>query len=271
MPGHFPERNPRTFSVLLLTLVVALASGCATVPKTVFAMNTTDPRDAWAQLLSTRRGFDGLKSYARIRVNEGDRTRSFNARIGLDRRGTLQIEGLTPLGTRAFALQANGRSVTFINDLEKTWWTGDLEVVSRLMRVPVASLEARDLGMLLFGLPAGTDSIFDMGGNAEAGLVTVEHGLYRYSVGGAGFADAVAVQGDQRIVFRYPMPRYPAADVTVLSTTLVGGSGKLAEHLSITHNEVEKAPEIIAQPVIDKDYRAGQPPVALPAESQGER
>lgn len=256
----------RSSGTLLLAMLVVLASACASVPKTVFAMNTTDPRDAWAQLLSTRRGFDGLKSFARIRVNEGDRARSFNARIGLDRRGTLQIEGLTPLGTKAFTLHANGRDVTFINDLDKTFWSGDLEVLSRLMKVPVAGLQARELGMLLVGLPAGTDSIFDMSGNAEAGEVKIEHGPYRYSVAGAGFSDAVAVQGDQRIVFRYATPRYPAADVTVLSTTLVDGSGRLTEHLSVTHNEVVKAPEILSLPRMGKEYREGSPPAALPTE-----
>ncbi len=256
----------RTGIALTALICLYLIASCATVPKTIFPMGTTDPRDAWAQLLSTRRGFDGVRSFARMRVNEGDRARSFNARIALDRRGTLQIEGLTPIGTKAFTLHASGRAVTFVNDLDRTYWTGDLEVLSRLMRLPVAELQARDLGMLLMGLPAGTDSMFDMQGNAESGQFKVEHGPFRYTVAGAGFEDAVAVQGDQRIVFRYAPPRYPAAAVTILSTTLVNGTGNLTEHLSVVHNEVVKAPEILSAPAIEPGYRPGQPPAALPLE-----
>lgn len=251
--------------VAVLSLLFLLA-GCATVPKTIFPMGTTDPRDAWAQLLSTRRGFDGVRSFARMRINEGESSRSFNARISVDRRGTLQIEGLTPIGTKAFTLHASGRAVTFVNDLDRTYWSGGLDVLSRLMRLPVADLDSRDLGMLLIGLPAGTDSVFDMQGNAESGQFEIVHGLFRYSVAGAGFEDAVAVQGDQRIVFRYAPPRYPAAAVTVLSTTLVNGTGNLTEHLSVTHNEVVKATEILSAPAIEPGYRQGQPPAALPTE-----
>ncbi len=168
--------------------------------------------------------------------------------------------------SKAFTLQARGRAVTFVNDLEKTYWSGDLEVLSRLMRLPVAGLEARDLGMLLIGLPAGTESIFDMQGDADSGLLQVEHGPFRYSVAGAGFVETVAVQGDDRIVFRYAPARYPAAAVTILSTTLVNGTGKLTEHLSVTHNEVVKAPEILEEPKIQTGYQPGQPPAVLPTE-----
>ena len=130
-----------------------------------------------AELAARLAAFAGERSLLRVRATGGERTQSFRAQLQVDRDRRMLLTAYTPLGTTALRLYAEGGTVTFLNDLESTWWRGSASELARTFPF-FASLDPSTMALVLFGLaPSQALVTYEIGAGglraARAGEATV--------------------------------------------------------------------------------------------------
>jgi hypothetical protein len=205
----------------------ALLAGCRTMRPAgeetpVAPLIATDPRAAARELTARYEQLTTQRSLLRIRATNGDRSQSFRAQLQVDKRGQMLLTAYTPLGTSAIRLFAAGNEVTFINDLEGTWWHGSAAEFANTFGF-FGSASPSAMALLIVGLPGAENSI-----------------LYQY--GNSGIANATA--GD--VVVSFEPPSYPPKHVSIK---------RGAQALDIETLESAMTTAGIVAPDVPKDYR----------------
>jgi hypothetical protein len=180
--------------------------------------------EALRQLQNVAMSMPGARSLMRIRATNGDRTQSFRAQLQVSA-GAMLLTAYTPIGTTAMRLFASGGQVTFINDVDSTWWKGSAPDFARAFGffgdAPPASM-----ALLMFGLPA-----------AGASVDATPNGLARAAIGDA--------------TLTYEPPSFPPKNVSVV---------RGAQRLDIEHLETAQSNARIDEPRPPADYRCCVPP-----------
>jgi hypothetical protein len=205
--------------------VAALLAGCATSRPAgqetpIAPLTSTSADDAARQLAARRAQLTSERILLHMRVTNGGRSFPFRAQLQLDGSGRMLLIAYTPLGTTAMRLYAAGNEVTFVNDIESTWWHGDAAEFARSFGF-FGSASPYEMALLIAGLPAD--------GN---GITYAPSGLSR------------ALIGDAAVTF--DPPSYPPKNVTI-----VRGPQKL--EIETLESAITTA--VIAPPEVPKDYR----------------
>jgi len=181
--------------VFLITLLAACRTTRPAGEETPVApLTSTSPADAARQLTARRAQLTGERSLLRIRATNGDRSQSFRAQLQIDNSNRMLLTAYTPLGTTAIRLYADASEVTFINDLEGTWWHGTATDFANSFGF-FGAAPPYAMALLIAGLPAEGPIAYDY---ATAGLA-------RANVGDVAVA--------------YDPPSYPPKHVTIVRGT----------------------------------------------------
>jgi hypothetical protein len=206
-------------------LLIALLAACRTARPAgeetpVAPLTSTSPADAARQLAASRAHLTGERSLLRIRATNGDRSQSFRAQLQIDNSNRMLLTAYTPLGTTAIRLYADASEVTFINDLEGSWWHG------------TAADFANSFGFF------GTTSPYSMA--LLIGGLPTEGPTYDYAAAGLSRANV----GD--VVVTYDPPSYPPKHITI---------ARGAQKLEIETLESAMTTASVAKPVAPNGYR----------------
>jgi len=208
-----------------IVLLVALAAACRTARPAgeetpIAPLTSTSPADAARQLIARRAQLTGERSLLRIRATNGDRSQSFRAQLQIDNSNRMLLTAYTPLGTTAIRLYADASEVTFINDLEGTWWHGSAaDFASSFGFFGAAS--PYSMALLIAGLPP-------------------EGPTYSYTAAGLSRANV----GD--VVVTYEPPSYPPKHITI---------ARGAQKLEIETLESAMTTANVAKPAAPGGYR----------------
>lgn len=209
-----------------LVFLIALLAACRTTRPAgeetpVAPLTSTSPADAARQLTARRAQLTGERSLLRIRATNGDRSQSFRAQLQIDNGNRMLLTAYTPLGTAAVRLYADASEVTFINDLEGTWWHGTAADFANSFGF-FGTTSPYSMALLIAGLPA--------------------EGPITYDYAAAGLSRATV--GD--VAVTYDPPSYPPKNVTIAR-----GSQKL----EIETLESAMTTASVAKPDAPKGYR----------------
>jgi len=209
-----------------VVLLIALLAACRTARPAgeetpVAPLTSTSPADAARQLTARRAQLTGERSLLRIRATNGDRSQSFRAQLQIDSSNRMLLTAYTPLGTTAIRLYADASEVTFINDLEGTWWHGTAADFANSFGF-FGTTSPYSMALLIAGLPA-------------EGPIT-----YDYAAGGLARANV----GDVSVTC--DPPSYPPKNVTIAR-----GSQKL----EIETLESAMTTASVAKPEAPNSYR----------------
>lgn len=202
----------------------ALLAGCQTTRPAgeetpVAPLTSTSSNDAARQLASRRAELTSERILMTIRATNAGHSMSFRAQLQIDGRRIL-LTVYTPFGTNAVRLYAAGDEVTFINDLESTWWHGSAADFAGSFGF-FGSAPPTAMGLLIAGLPA--------------------EGLsYDYSA--TGIARATA----DDVIVTFEPPTYPPKLVTII---------RGAQKLDIETLESMMTTAAVAAPDVPKNYR----------------
>lgn len=153
---------------LSAAVFLLLVAACRTTAPAPFpGLSSSTPEQAWAQLVQQRGSFGGARAYARVTT----RDRSFRATMEINRDGSFQVHALSPIGTTVATIQARDREVTVEQGRERS--TRSLDELGGLLGLPRGDWTARDLSLLLVGLPPNDTLEYDV---TETGLRRVVHG-----------------------------------------------------------------------------------------------
>lgn len=189
-------RAPRALGFLILLVSCRTATPPGGVPFPSIA--AVDPDRAWEQLAGVREGFRGAHAFVAVRAREGTKTRSFRASIRISPSGAFQADVLSPLGTVATRIFAEGNRVT-IDGQERS--IGDLV---QLLGLPGKTWTSYELSLLFLGLPP------EAGTTRGDGLFTSMTGRFLYEVAATGLAAVIA----EGATVRYSPPSFPPQKVT---------------------------------------------------------
>jgi hypothetical protein len=209
-----------------IVLLIALLAACRTArpagEETPLApLTSASPADAARQLTARRAQLTGERSLLRIRATNGDRSQSFRAQLQIDNSNRMLLTAYTPLGTTAIRLYADASEVTFINDLEGTWWHGTAAEFANSFGF-FGTASPYSMALLIAGLPAEGPMTYDY---AAAGLS-------RATVGDA--------------VVTYDPPSYPPKHATIV---------RGAQKLEIETLESAMTTASVAKPAAPNGYR----------------
>ncbi|HEX3579826.1 MAG TPA: hypothetical protein VHY33_14780 [Thermoanaerobaculia bacterium] len=209
-----------------IVLLVALLAACRTTRPAgeetpVAPLTSTSPADAARELAARREQLTGQRSLLRIRATSGDRSQSFRAQLQIDNGNRMLLTAYTPLGTTAIRLYADASEVTFINDLEGTWWHGSAAEFARSFGF-FGAASPYSMALLIAGLPA-------------EGPIT-----YDYAAAGLSRANV----GDVSVT--YDPPSYPPTHVTIV---------RGAQKLEIETLESAMTTASVAKPSAPNGYR----------------
>ena len=202
----------------------ALLAGCGTTRPAgeetpVAPLTPTSSSDAARQLASRRAQLTSERILMTMRATNGGRSLSFRAQLQVDGKRML-LTVYTPFGTNAVRLFATGDEVTFINDIESTWWHGSAAEFASTFGF-FGSAPPSAMGLLIAGLPV--------------------EGL-SYDYGATGIARATA----DDVVVTYDPPSYPPKHVTIV---------RAAQKLEIETLESAMTTAVVATPEVPKNYR----------------
>ncbi|HEX3067983.1 MAG TPA: hypothetical protein VHX14_05365 [Thermoanaerobaculia bacterium] len=211
---------------LIVLALCAVAAGCRTArpagEETPLAPLTSTSADEAARQLAARRAqMTSERALLMIRATNEGRSLSLRAQLQIDNGGRMLLTAYTPFGTNAIRLYAEGSEVTFVNDLEGTWWHGGVAEFGRSFGF-FGSASPSSIGLLLMGLPAGSGF------------------TYEYAATGLKRANA----GD--VVVVYDPPAYPPQHILVTHG---------AQSLDIQTQESATTTAAIMPPAIPSDYR----------------
>jgi len=206
--------------------LAAVLAGCRTTAPAgeetpVAPLTSTSPSDAAGQLAARRARLTGERILMRIRVTKGEHSLAFRAQLQVGG-GRMLLTAYTPIGTTAVKIYAAGDEVTFVNDIEGTWWHGSSAEFASTFGFFGATPPSA-MALLIAGLPAE--------GNAIA---------YEYEPGGLARASV----GD--VVVTFDPPSYPPKNVTIV---------RGAQKLEIETLESAMTTAVIARPEPPKSYR----------------
>jgi hypothetical protein len=214
----------------VITLALAVAS-CRTVRPPAGApvqpVTASSAQAALDELFARRASFAGARSLMHVRATRNGQTQSFRALLTVDGSNRMQLVALTPLGTAAATIFADDGQVTFLNDIEGTYWQGSASDFARSFGF-FGALSPADMAILLMGLPPSREGI-------------------TYEPAPTGLARATA--GDVTITFTPPVQ--PPKNVVVER-----GSQKL----EIEHLDVASLTTPVTPPAIPAGYRCCYPP-----------
>jgi hypothetical protein len=207
-------------------LLIALLAACRTArpageETSVAPLTSTSPSDAARQLTARRAQLTGERSLLRIRATNGDRSQSFRAQLQIDNSNCMLLTAYTPLGTTAIRLYADASEVTFINDLEGTWWHGTAAEFANSFGF-FGAASPYSMALLIAGLPV--------------------EGPITYDYAAAGLSRATI--GD--VVVTYEPPSYPPKHVTIV---------RGAQKLEIETIESATTTASVAKPAAPSGYR----------------
>jgi hypothetical protein len=205
----------------------ALLAGCRTTTPAgeetpVAPLTSTSADDAARQLTARRAQLTSERILLHIRATNGDRVQSFRAQLQVDGHGRMLLTAYTPFGTTAVRLHAAGDDVTFINDLEHTWWHGSAAEFASTFGFFGATPPAA-MALLIAGLPAEEKTI-----------------TYDYAATGIARASV----GDVLVTF--DPPSYPPKHVTIVRGGL---------KLEIETYESAMTTAAVTKPEIPNGYR----------------
>ncbi len=211
---------------LAALILCAIAAGCQTArpagEETPLApLTSTSADDAARQLAARRAQMTSERALLMIRATNEGRSLSLRAQLQIDNGGRMLLTAYTPFGTNAIRLYAEGSEVTFVNDLEGTWWHGGVAEFGRSFGF-FGSASPSSIGLLLMGLPAGNN--------------------FKYEYAATGLKRANA--GD--VVVVYDPPSYPPQHILVTHG---------AQSLDIQAQESATTTAAIVPPAIPSDYR----------------
>src|SRR5437763_7185312 len=183
---------PRAIALLALaTLLAACRTARPAGEETPIApLTSTSSADAARQLTARRAQLKGERSLLRIRATNGDGSQSFRAQLQIDNSNRMLLTAYTPLGTTAIRLYADASEVTFINDLEGTWWHGSAADFANSFGF-FGATSPYSMALLMMGLPADGAITYDYSAS----------GLERANVG--------------EVAVTYDPPSYPPKHVTI--------------------------------------------------------
>jgi hypothetical protein len=214
----------RALVVLLLSAIIA---GCRTARPAgeetpLQPLTSTSADDAARQLAERRAQMTSQRSLLMIRATTAGHSLSLRAQLQIDNGGRMLLTAYTPFGTNAIRLYAEGGQVTFVNDIEGTWWHGGAADFGRSFGF-FGSAAPSSIGLLLMGLPAASPDF-----------------TYEYAPTGLKRANA----GD--VVVVYDPPSYPPQHIL-----LTHGE----QSLDIQTLESATTTAAIVPPAIPSDYR----------------
>jgi len=217
-------------ALAVLTLALAAVS-CRTVRPPAGApvqpVTASSADVALRELFARRAAFAGARSLMHVRATRNGQTQSFRALLSVDSSNRMQLVALTPLGTAAATIFAEDGQVTFLNEIERTYWQGSAADFARTFGF-FGALSPADMAILLMGLPPSREGI-------------------TYEPTATGLARATA--GD--VVVTFDPPIQPPKNVVVAR-----GDQKLEiEHLDIAASTAPLTP-----PAIPANYRCCYPP-----------
>jgi hypothetical protein len=212
-------------------LLIALLAACRTARPAgeetpVAPLTSASPADAARQLIARRAQLTGERSLLRVRATNGDRSQSFRAQLQIDNSNRMLLTAYTPLGTTAIRLYADASEVTFINDLEGTWWHGSAAEFASSFGF-FGTTSPYSMALLIAGLPAEGAMTYDY---AAAGLSRATFG---------------------EVAVTYDPPSYPPKHITI-----VRGAQKLA----IETLESATTTARVEKPSAPSGYRCCVPP-----------
>lgn len=224
------------FTALVLSILLVSAPGCRSASPGFVPLSPGSQEVTWTRLIELRESFPGARAYTKIELREGELRRAFNARVQIDAEGRILIEGLTPLGTTAFSLFGEEDAVVIINELKRSAWSGKLSEAGPHVRLFAGAASARDLGLLLLGLPPpGMDQT-------------------RVVVGEAGLSE-VRLGDEALILVRYEPPSFPPRRVIV-----AGEDPSDVQRVTLQIIELERATQTLQAPAIPTNFaRASDP------------
>ncbi|MEA2344882.1 MAG: hypothetical protein QOF63_3051 [Thermoanaerobaculia bacterium] len=212
--------------VLALLALATILAGCRTTRPAgeetpVAPLTSNSPADAARQLAARRAQLTGERSLLRIRATNGDRSQSFRAQLQIDNSNRMLLTAYTPLGTTAIRLYADASEVTFINDLEGSWWHGTAADFSNSFGF-FGTTSPYSMALLIAGLPAEGPITYDYDAT----------GLSRANVGD--------------VAVTYDPPSYPPKNVTIV---------RGAQKLQIETLESAMTTASVAKPEAPNGYR----------------
>lgn len=167
---------------VVVALVLLPFLGCRSLrssagERAVAPIAVAGPDAVRAELAARLAGFAGERSLLRVRATTGERSQSFRAQLQVDRDRRMLLTAYTPLGTSALRLYAEGGTVTYLNDVESTWWRGSASELAQTFPF-FASLDPSTMALVLLGLAPSQPSLtyeFGAGGlrSARAGEATL--------------------------------------------------------------------------------------------------
>jgi hypothetical protein len=255
----------RPFALLGVGAVL-FAAGCASTrppadAKPIAPVVATGAAATWKELLARKTQFTGAQSLLRVKVSAGENTQSFRARLAVDAHGRMELDALTPIGTTAITIYADGDRVTFINHLQQTYWQGTAGALSHAIGFFAASTRPADFAMLLLGLPAVTGSVTTVNGvpcasgicAPVAGALVTSTGPLTYETVAGGFNRVAALSAGELVLATFTLPGYPPTRLIVEHYTAAG----LRERLDLEHLEIVTTAEPLTPPEIPEGYRGG--------------
>jgi hypothetical protein len=211
---------------IVVLVLCTVAAGCRTArpagEETPLAPLTSASADDAARQLAQRRAqLTSQRALLMIRATNAGNTLSLRAQLQIDNGGRMLLTAYTPFGTNAIRLYAEGNDVTFVNDIEGTWWHGGVAEFGRSFGF-FGSASPSSIGLLLMGLPAS--------------------GGFTYEYATTGLKRASA--GD--VAVTYDPPSYPPQHILVTHGT---------QSLDIQTTESATTTAAIIPPAIPSDYR----------------
>jgi hypothetical protein len=215
----------------------------------------------WQELLARRAQFTGAQSFLRVKVSAGEHVQSFRARLTVDVNGRMELDALTPIGTTAVTIYADGDRLTFVNHLQRTWWQGSAAEVAHTIGFFAASTRPADFAMLLLGLPAATEGttaaheVPCASGICPpvAGALVTSAGSLTYEIVPGGFNRVAAAGNGELVLATFTPPGYPPSKLIVEHYTAAG----LRERLDLEHLEVVSTADPLTPPEIPEGYQGG--------------
>jgi hypothetical protein len=163
------------------------------------------------------------RTLMRVRVTAGERSQSFRAQLHVSP-GAMLLTAYTPIGTSAMRLYASRDRVLFLNDLEKTSWSGAPAELARSFGL-FGDASPADMAMLILGRPD------------QAVVHATTSGLERAELGDA--------------TITYDPPSYPPKHVTITRAN---------QRVDIEHLESAYTTANVEPPEVPRDYRCCVPP-----------
>ncbi len=218
------------------TVVLALAGAllmisCSTGQRGAGA----SARSMWQSLVERRNQFEGARSYAKIRVSNGDQRETSRLEFWSMRKGRMELSGLSPLGTALFTVYSDRDQIIIANHHGHTWWQGTAAALPEIAGVPVAS---SDLPFLLFALPPSTGQIDWQEGPGEYGRVSGT--AFSALISPLGIA-AMTMRDRQPLRIRYDLPSMPPSRVMVEMPAEPGRAIEV-QHLDVSFGPVSVEP-----------------------------